>query len=296
MISKAFFTFSLIFSLIFIASQQTRAATLCDMAEDTAGLQNCLRNRLNVAQESLNKAFTQIEGKVAGDRKAKLGELQKTWLNYRDQECMWEAGQASNESLKIINELSCMAVITENRANLLESAYAEYDVAGPREFSKTPRWANVLNKDLPSYAWDLEDTYLSDLNCDDREEIVVMGVSYDRADNVVEGDEENNAVYFEKNIAIAVIQNPDIGRPDVTNFTFPIVQGAEDKALCDKAVKFKTLESKEEIEVSENVQTCTKTLEISQSSCGNHVIINDKNGFVLEEPQEEIQSKEEKSE
>ena len=77
-------------------------------------------------------------GEKFDDEKLKeIQELQTSWLAYRDAECMWEADNSDTASLKIINELSCMARVTEDRADILSVIYSS-DEAGQREYGTFP--------------------------------------------------------------------------------------------------------------------------------------------------------------
>jgi len=248
------------------------------MADSTAATQACLKKHLDEAQRRLNKIFDSLNNDLeSAQKKAQLKDLQKTWLNYRDAECMWEMEQTETASLKRINELSCMARVTDDRADLLTVIAMDQEVeGGAREYGSFPRWMNVLAKDHSSVYWDYGKRFAEDLNCDEEPEQIMTGVTIQSKDDALSQE-----------IVIAVSQNPVTGRPKPTLFTFDVAQEASEKTLCSAQVGLnarnetpvKKEESKDGVEEE---KTCTQYLEIKHGNCETRKIKWNGKAFELE--------------
>ena len=84
------FIFVLFFIQFCFASPSQAMLPACEKADSTSSIQNCLRNELEVQQERLNKIYNTIDINLRHKKDKKLEELQQVWLDYRDQECMWQ--------------------------------------------------------------------------------------------------------------------------------------------------------------------------------------------------------------
>jgi len=258
----------------------------CDMADSTAATQACLKKHLDGAQRRLNKIFDRLNSDLDSEEKrAQLKDLQKTWLDYRDAECMWEMEQTETASLKRINELSCMARVTDDRADLLTVIVMDQEAeGGAREYGSFPRWMNVLAKDYPAVYWDYGKRFSDDLNCDEEPEQIMMGMTVQKEGDVLSQD-----------IIVAVAQNPATGRPTPKLFTFDVEQEASEKALCSAQIGLTVREEKQaqkeskkdeaaqEVgEETEEEKTCLRYLEIKHSNCKARKIKWDGKAFDLE--------------
>ena len=261
----------------------------CDRAESTSSIQKCLRGKLEKAQARLTKAYAAIDKRFeTSEQRSALKELQTLWLEYRDQECMWEAEQAKAPGLKGINELSCMARVTGDRADLLEITYLDINPEASREYEQSIRWKNVLRNNHSDVLWDMKQTHMFDLTCNDEPEIVIEGNRFKSVKDI----KKNNATLFEREKVIAVIKNPAIGRPDIKFFDFDISNenDQEDqplKTMCDRDVK---VAFEKEAEQNAEDKSCRTKIILAQSKCETKNIIWNEKDFVLEE----IEKKEEK--
>ena len=80
---------------------------------------------------------------------------------------MWESTQTESAPLKRINEMSCMARLTDDRTDILTVIYDETSLVGGRkEFGSFPRWMNVVSSDYPQAGWQYGKRQSFDLNCD----------------------------------------------------------------------------------------------------------------------------------
>ncbi len=236
----------------------------CDQADSTASTVKCLKDHLTDAQERLNLVYKNLEQDMNGEQRSELKELQNTWLVYRDSECMWEAQRSDVVTLKNINELSCMARVTDDRADLLSVTLTGVNnPSGQREFGSFPRWMNVVSKENKDVFWNYGDRQRLELNCDTQDEYVMWGIKTDS--NV----DKAHSIY-KKTLIIAIADNPPIGRPEITKFSFLIsdVKGPEN--ICNDQISVATLE--EAHPDVQNIKTCTKQLKVSAIGCADKTI------------------------
>ncbi len=249
----------------------------CDMADSTAATQGCLKKHLDSAQSRLKKVYDGLLVKLeTEEEKQQLKDLQKTWLAYRDAECQWEAERTETASLKRINELSCMARVTDGRADLLTVVSADEALDGSvREYGSFPRWMNVLAKDYPSVYWDYGKRFAEDLDCDEEPEQIMTGLSVKK-----EGD------VLKQEMTIAVVQNPVTGRPKAQLFKFNVGDEAQEATLCNSQVTLAIAQEKatEEVEGQDEAQdnACLAYLEVKHGTCTPRKIKWDGKSFQLE--------------
>lgn len=287
--------FFFLFTVGFIFSSPVQAMLpACQKADSTSSIQNCLKKELENAQERLNEIYVTINEKfeTPEDRK-QLEELQQVWLNYRDQECMWESQHVATPALKNINELSCMAKVTVNRAALLEAAYMDIDEEQTRQHIASPRWENALVNDYKNFHWNTKKANRFDLTCNDIEEIIVEGVGYVEDKNKTESEEENNPVLFSQKKAIAVVQNPPVGKPTIKVFEFPVFEKDSKEGLCGSALSFSfEKETVEESEKTAENQACESKIIIAQKKCTDKEISWSGSEFMLNDPEETEETEE----
>jgi len=256
--------------------------TYCNMADSTAATQSCLKKHLDAAQQRLNKIYNNLETKLESDeKKQELKALQTLWLEYRDAECAWESEQTETASLKRINELSCMARVTDDRADLLTVIVMDDDLDGAvREYGSFTRWMNVLAKDYPLVYWDYGKRFAEDLNCDNEPEQIMSGLKI-----------KEDADRVSQEVIIAVMQYPATGRPKPTIFRFNVSNESPEDSVCQRQISLKKGENEKE----EGDETCTTFLEIKHGSCESRKINWDGKSFELEPlpvPDEEIEEEE----
>jgi uncharacterized protein YecT (DUF1311 family) len=272
----------------------------CGQADSTAATQNCLKRHLDIAQRRLNKIYKKLNNKLEADKKAELAELQKSWLTYRDAECMWEAENSETVSLKHINELSCMARVSEDRANILSVIYNdEADQENVREYGSFPRWMNVVTKDNSNVYWDYGQRAGFDLDCDGVDEYVMQGVELKQVKNtaVKEGDDVDILPQnYNKTVVVSISQNPSTGRPSTQVFKFLVSPEESGDKIChgDVKIKFTKAVEVEKKEGEEEVSACTAKLELKTKGCDPKTISWTDTKFVLEVPTELTETKKKK--
>ncbi len=258
-----------------IASSVTMAQghnIYCNMADSTAATQNCLKKHVDAAQKRLNKVYEALDRHFEeSDKKQQLKELQQTWLQYRDAECAWEIEQTDTKSLKRINELSCLARLTDDRADILGVVVMDEEAMGiVREYGSFPRWMNVLAKDNPAVYWNYGKRFARDLNCDDESEQIMTGIIAKEQDGLLTQD-----------IVVAVAENSAIGRPKAKIFRFDINKEEAPESLCSASITLNAAHKKSDD------GTCLSSLSVKHGACALKLIQWDGKAFILIEPETE---------
>lgn len=267
----------------------------CSQAESTAASQKCLQRHLDTAQNRLNGIYQGLNKVVEGEALTALKELQANWLTYRDAECMWEASLSENPSLKRMNELSCLARITEDRADILSVALNDERNAGDaietqREYGSFPRWMNVIAKQEPKAYWDYKDRTRFDLDCDGDDEYVMTGVSI---------KETGNSGLYSALYHVAVAENPPIGTPVATVFDFSIGDVEAESNICTATPILRYIAEDQEAADTEGVseenhEACTARFTLKSKNCAEQVIYWSGKEYTLEKPEEILQKEENK--
>lgn len=300
-----------VFGILFFAPTLVKAQGhhgFCAQADSTAATQSCLKHHLDSAQKKLSRVYKKLADKLEGDSLEELKELQKTWLTYRDAECMWEMDRSIAPSLKRVNEMACMIRVTENRLDLLTIALSDNSKNGePREYGSFPRWMNVVAKDHPDIFWNYGKRSSFDLDCDDEDEFIMQGFttkkqqSTTKQQNDKEGEETPSSLSFEKNLVLAVVQNPPIGRPTAKIFSFPVQDGEGDETVCSDAVTIGyDYKAKEKLvhEAAEGKESpamaCNAYLKINNKGCSPKIISWTGKEFALE-AKDAVEDKSEKN-
>lgn len=247
----------------------------CDKADSTTTSQKCLMEHLENAQERLNKVYNNLIANLDGDKAQGLKNIQSEWLSYRDAECTWEAEQIGDPALKRSNELSCMARVTEDRIDLLTTAYNDSgEDRAPREYGAFPRWFNVLANDYKNTFWNFNSIAKHDLNCDGQIEHIIQG-------SIVNRVEIDGVNAFENTAIVSIVQNPVTGRPVATNFNYSLSDEETSSTLCDFKIEiiYKALETEPE-EDSDDEKICNASLELKAGNCASKFINWDGKNFI----------------
>ncbi len=229
------------------------------------------------------------------EKKQELSDLQKSWLTYRDAECVWEAENAENPSLKRNNELSCMARLTDDRADILTIVSdndVELDTA--REYGSFPRWMNVAAKENKDTYWNYGDRKAFDLDCDGENEYVMSGLKTNKfkiaphLKEPEEGEEEQLFTHsvFENQTVVSISQNPSVGKPTTQIFQFLVNDEDIISNICSHDLSIGFTEG--ELITEEN-PTCGAKLLIKSGKCEPKTIIWTGKNFDFE-PKEIIET------
>lgn len=253
---------------MFIGAAQAQDHSIyCKGVDNTAASQECLAKHLKTEQERLSAVYEKLNKGLSEEKKADLKALQTTWLTYRDAECMWEASRPSDVVLKRVNELSCMARVTQDRADLLTTAYGELNKPDvQRQVGALPRWMNVLSNDHPQLYWNYGSRLVDDLNCDGQEDHIMMGVQ------IV----DDKAVSF-----LAIVNNPPVGKPSLQLVTLSSISDKEETPYCIETFKAQD-DVPNEVEKSKEEKLCKKSVLLSGKNCRSTIIKWTGNDYQLE--------------
>lgn len=237
-----------------LSAQAQTHTKYCQGIESTAEAMACVKDHKDTAQKALNEVYAGLKVQVerryaaaaaananAGDGGApqdagtsdgsaakidpakmtleELEKIQKDWLVYRDEQCKWDAAMAESPSLERVYQLSCITDLTEKRAAYLEGVLQNGESATPREFGGTPRWMNVLGMEHPDVFWRYGRVLKTDLNCDEREDYVMTGLSVkslpQKQGTVAAAQESEIGAFLNKDteVVLAVADNPVTGKP-----------------------------------------------------------------------------------
>ena len=262
--------FLIISGIVFGLPSNAAASQLgyCDQTDSTAAAVRCLKRRVDAEQKRLNEVYEKLGKTQSVEALETLKSLQKDWLLYRDGECEWEAAQAETSSLSQVNKLSCVAKLTEDRADVLSLVLSDAEQPGqPRQVGVFPRWMSALAKDNPNVFWDFANFTRGDFDCDGDDERAMTGV-------VLPASKTGEQTPF---VIVALSENPPTGRPSSQLLTFPVqtIQKDETKdesiqpALCDTAVMLKVIEVDMPADKKDDSKpaACHTRLQVKDKSC-----------------------------
>ncbi len=273
-----FAPFLLLF-VIFIAAMHSdlnagQAFNHCDDAQSTADEMGCVKRRYDDAQERLNAIFQEVmqEQDQNKDKAQAVRSAQNDWISYRDKECIWETDQVETESLRRLEELSCLTILTEQRAELLEETFGEQQEKEIKEYSAFPRWMNVVADENPGIFWRYGNRLSVDLDCDGQEEEIMVGQEIQRNNTPSEGV----SPYTVKTVLVAA-KNPVAGKPQARLLQVNLLSDQKDGHLCNPNVKLsvidypditKTAISTDENDTDQKEQPqCAQALKIQSGGC-----------------------------
>lgn len=266
-------TFSVFLFLLVLTPFSASASgqiAICDMASSTAAMMGCVKKHHDEAQTKLNRIYDDVKAGLTEEDVEDLHLLQEQWIAYRDAECAWEAAQVETESLIKIYELSCIAKMTDDRAARLLDTFQNASVEGQAELGGFPRWMNALSDDYPDVFWRFGQRERVDLNCDDAEEIVMLGAAVSRVQTLEksEGDEDQGRTPLGMDVVVAVMSNPPTGRPTAQLFRLPITESLNGPSLCSHDVSLRSYALDGTDDHAEgDEKTCVKRVDIQGKNC-----------------------------
>lgn len=203
------FAFSAFFISPIYAQDNAHHQLYCDKNDSTAATATCLKKHMDTAQGRLNKAYDTLAASVSEQALEDLRNLQRNWLDYRDSECNWESDLTENKALRHLTELSCMARMTEDRADLIALSLVTLGHGGeePVQYGSFPRWMNVLTQDKPDIFWRYGRRLRGDLTCDGAEEMIMSGISLAEQS---------------PRLIVAIADTPPTGRPKAYFVDLPV--------------------------------------------------------------------------
>lgn len=264
------------------------ATAYCDQAKSTADFQDCLKRRLDDAQGRLSDIFARWERDIplvmpAGETEAADSDVltpeslaalkvnQKIWLAYRDAQCQWEKERAA-PALARIEELGCLAGLSEERADRLAALYWRAETTMPLEYGSLARWMNVVAHDYPTVFWRYNDVVEADLDCNAVLENIMMGVEL-AADGTAR-------------VVVALAENPATGLPVIRRADLPLrdpgtaveaeeeTESAPAPFLCGTQLALNVVDLPDAAERNAQGQ-CGAALQISDGQCNPILLVWD---------------------
>ncbi|MEZ5918398.1 MAG: lysozyme inhibitor LprI family protein [Alphaproteobacteria bacterium] len=283
-----------VFALLHIpAAQADSRFSYCKKGESTADVMACAKKRYEDAQDALDRIFEQgLSGLDFADTQL-YRAAQKGWVAYRDRECAWQARQADSESLKRIEELSCLKTVTERRTAALQAALNEQKDKNTAitpvapESEGTPLWMNVLAGENPDIYWRYGDRIEADMNCDGITEHIMAGLKTPSGTMGTGQDQQITAL-------IGISESPPIGRPRTYVIEPPAAHASqtekESLPSCGTTLLLKILERPapdiDEIQGAETQETtqpfCAAALLVERARCPLATIYWNGNSFEVE--------------
>lgn len=176
------FIFSAVLTLAFGSALPARAIAaegdhtqFCESATDASQTVGCINKELDFHQQRLSTVYKEYSETLPPEGQVALDENQKKWLAYRDAECGYAAGWTEGQVAARIYELSCMATLTQQRADRIDRAREAAGFDGLPEFGGLGRWMNAIIETGPTL-WNFKDITAYDTNCDGTEDRVVAGI------------------------------------------------------------------------------------------------------------------------
>jgi len=115
------FGFIVITAIVFGVANNSRAQSRCDTMQTQADMNGCAIEEYKQADAQLNAAYQRLTYIISPERKAKLTQAQLAWIQFRDNQCLFEwsnAGRAGgNSGQGVITRYTCLKLWTEKRTN-----------------------------------------------------------------------------------------------------------------------------------------------------------------------------------
>ena len=234
-------------------AEAQRFSRSCERAESTSDTMVCLKKQVEDAQQKLNDIYKKILEEQPPHVIANLGNTQKSWISYRNDQCSWESVIAES-GYKKIYELSCIASLTEERIKALTAMQSLMQSDRPREFASHPRWMNALAADYPDVFWRYGQWLQADLDCNGTEEEIMTGVAIEGykdakgnsagdAAGVLSGSEHT----YKAEAVIALSENVRTGRSKTTIFRLPISGGDAENSFCNVPLGLEIIQTENHI-------------------------------------------------
>lgn len=90
-----------------------------DKASSTVAMSECIRAETQLQDQSLNRVYKQLMGKLDAGQQKSLRDVQRKWLAYRDGNCGFHV-QASGGTMAQLEGGTCVMDMTRDRAAELE--------------------------------------------------------------------------------------------------------------------------------------------------------------------------------
>jgi len=143
------FGFIVITAIVFVVTENSRAQSRCNTMQTATDQSACAIEIYKQADAELNAAYQRLTYIVSPERKAKLTQAQLAWIQFRDNQCLFEwsnAGRAGGHSSQgVITRYTCLKDWTERRTNDFNQ-YIQSQLPKPRngDYDNIEHAVNVL--------------------------------------------------------------------------------------------------------------------------------------------------------
>lgn len=114
---------TLVSASMFAASAM--AAEDCKNPVSQMAMNVCAGKDYQREDATLNKRYKELVAKLEKDRRAKLKQVQVTWIKYRDLQCDFDSSNYDGGSMYPLVRSSCLARMTAQRNKELEAMLKE---------------------------------------------------------------------------------------------------------------------------------------------------------------------------
>ncbi|MBE9185810.1 DUF1311 domain-containing protein [Microcoleus sp. LEGE 07076] len=92
----------------------------CKSPQTTLDMNMCASQEFKAADTKLNQVYQQLRAKLSSKKKQRLTVAQRTWIEFRDKTCDYEAGKFEGGTLAASTYVYCRARVTQQRIKDLE--------------------------------------------------------------------------------------------------------------------------------------------------------------------------------
>lgn len=264
-------------------AQAQKAFSHCDQATHTGDILACLNKRNDKAAADLNKIYDDVLRTQLPENLENFYNVQTEWLQYRDQECAWQAAQVDTESLRRVKELSCLTDLTIERSAGLELFVKDQQVPFAEKemgYEPFPRWMNVVANEYPDIFWRYGDHLKTDLDCDGQKEEIMLGWKVGLS---MPGENAQSSHNVEA--VISITDNPITGKP--RSVLFFMNSDDEEGVMCDPNPKLTVVNYNPpplDEEGPEAAAQCDIALQVKAGACSPRLIFWDGQTYSFDPP------------
>jgi uncharacterized protein YecT (DUF1311 family) len=251
----------IVMSVSFVFAEQGQKG-FCQNAETTADLVMCIGDHHTAEAQALSALYQSIETYYVdnGEFLTSLNEEQTKWLALKDEICTTEGEIYKGGSLQRVQELSCHARLTSQRAEHFKVILQSGEDNIVPEFSFPPRWVNVLKSDHGDIFWQLGSQKMIDTECDGQDEHLIAGLTH------------NNGTYE----SVLAISDSDLtGRPTTALLALDEVKN------CDIQNNYTLVNLPEPKPVDNAKLQCVQNVIVETAQCGHYILIKNDDIYEL---------------
>ena len=98
----------------------------CSNPQTTLEMKICASQDYEKSDKKLNQVYQQLKPKLRENQRKKLVDAQRTWIDFRDKNCDFEASGVEGGTLEPVVKLGCLTNITNQRVKDLQRYSDEF--------------------------------------------------------------------------------------------------------------------------------------------------------------------------